>query len=227
VAWPRLIRLFQDPHYLKVCDGRPLLFLFGRPKRIGEADFLALGREAVEAGLKKPYVALMGWEPQGDYRTAQALGLDAVSAYAAGGQYKGAMWPYARLTEHVRNSYWGACRRHGIPTVTFASAGWDSRPRIEHPMSWTHWVKAVPDPTPPARQNPLIDEVTATPAQLTAHLKEAIEWTVQNPDLTPANAVIVYAWNENDEGGWLIPTLNADGAPNLERIRAARAALRD
>jgi hypothetical protein len=50
---------------------------------------------------------------------------------------------------------------------------------------------------------------------------------VQNPDLTPANAVIIYAWNENDEGGWLIPTLDPDGTPNLERIGAARAALKE
>ncbi len=226
-AWPRLIRFFRDPHYLKVCDGRPLLFLFGGPKRTGRSDFQALGEAAVAAGLKRPYLVLMGWNPLQDHKDAQSLGLDAVSAYAAGGQYRGAMWPYSRLAGHVRDNYWGACRRHGIPTVTFASAGWDTRPRIEHPMSWTKWVKAVPDPTPPERQKPLVDEVTATPAQLTKHLKEAVEWTARNPDLTPANAVIIYAWNENDEGGWLIPTLHPDGTPNPERIGAASPAQKE
>jgi len=226
-AWPRLVRLFQDPAYLKVCDGRPLLFLFGKPAKTGPADFGALGEAAVAAGLKKPYIVLMGWNPQNDMKDVQSLGLDAVTAYAAGGQYQGAMWPYAQLTEHVKNSYWGACRRHGIPTVTFAAAGWDTRPRIEHPMSWTTWVKSVPDPTPPAQQKPLIDDVTATPAQLTQHLNEAVAWTAQNPGLTPANAVIIYAWNENDEGGWLIPTLGSDGTPSLERIQAVKAALKE
>jgi hypothetical protein len=224
-GWPRLVRFFQDPHYLKVCDGRPLMFLFGLPKQVGKTDFEALGQAAVAAGLKKPYIALMGWNPQGDWKDAQALGLDAVSAYAAGGQYAGAMWPYEQLTGHVKNNYWGACRRLNIPTVTFATSGWDTRPRIEHPMSWTTWVKAVPDPTPPAQQKPLLDAVTASPAQLTQHLSEAVAWTAQNPDLTPANAVVVYAWNENDEGGWLIPTRNDDGTPNLDRVKAAKAAL--
>jgi hypothetical protein len=41
-----------------------------------------------------------------------------------------------------------------------------------------------------------------TPAQLAQHLQDAIHWTKNNPDLNPANAIIVYAWNENDEGGW-------------------------
>jgi hypothetical protein len=220
-AWPRLVRFFQDPNYVQVCDGRPLMFIFGKPEKTGKADFDALGEAAVAAGLKKPYIALMGWNPQNDWKGAQALGFDAVSAYAAGGQYQGAMWPYAQLTEHVKRNYWGACQKHSIPTVTFAAAGWDTRPRIEHPMSWTKWVKAVPDPTPSAQQKPLLDDVTATPGQLSKHLKEAIAWTAQNPGLTPANAVIIYAWNENDEGGWLIPTLDADGKPKLDRIRAA------
>ena len=225
-AWPRLVKFFKNPYYLKVADGRPLMFVFGKPAKLDRADFLKLGEDCTAAGLRKPYLVLMGWNPQNDWKEAQGLGFDAVSAYAAGGQYQGAMWPYAQLTDHVKNYYWGACRQHGIPTVTFAATGWDTRPRIEHPNSWTKWVKAVPDPTPPAMQKPLIDEVTATPGQLTMHLKDAIEWTVRNRDLTPANAVIIYAWNENDEGGWLIPTLNADGTPNTERLDAIRPLLK-
>ena len=35
--------------------------------------------------------------------------------------------------------------------------------------------------------------------------------------LNPANAIIIYAWNENDEGGWLIPTLS-EGTARLDAI---------
>lgn len=227
-AWPRLVRCFQDPNYLKVADGRPLLFLYGKCQKTGKEDFAALGRAAEEAGLKRPYIVLMGWNPKSDWRDAQAMGFDAVSAYAAGGQYRGAMWPYAKLAEHVKADYWGVCRREGIPTVTFATAGWDTRPRIEHPTAWTKSFSgpAVPDPTPAAEQKPLQDEVVATPAQLSAHLRDALAWTAENPDLTPANAVIVYAWNENDEGGWLIPTRKPDGAPDRERVDAVKSAVK-
>ena len=81
-------------------------------------------------------------------------------------------------------------------------------------------ILAKPDPTPPARQKPLVDAVTATPDQLARHLQDAIAWTRANRDINPANAVLLYAWNENDEGGWLIPTLNPDGSTNRSRIKA-------
>ncbi|MGD0089534.1 MAG: glycoside hydrolase family 99-like domain-containing protein [Planctomycetota bacterium] len=226
-GWPRLVEHFRDPSYQTVIDGRPLLFVFGLPKKLGKKEFEELADATLAAGLKKPYLVLMGWNPKNDAKDIQALGFDAVSAYAAGGQYAGDMWPYQQLTDHVRNNYWQACRQSNIPTLTFATAGWDTRPRIEHPMSWTTWVKAKPDPTPAAGQKPLIDSVTATPQQIATHIQDAIDWTMKNRDIAPANAIIIYGWNENDEGGWLIPTLNSDGSPNMERLKALKSVLRE
>ncbi len=41
-----------------------------------------------------------------------------------------------------------------------------------------------------------------------AAIREAVvEWTKANRDLNATNAIITYGWNENDEGGWLQPTL--------------------
>ena len=219
-AWPRLVEHFRNPDYQKVLEGRPLLFVFGAPKRLGQPQFARLSAAARAAGLKPPYLVFMGWNPAQDARTIQALGFDAVSAYAAGGQYSGPMLSYQRLTEQVRSGYWEACRQLRIPTVTFATTGWDTRPRLEHPVSWMPNIVAQPDSTPPAEQKPLIDPVTATPAQLARHLQEAVAWTQANRDLNPANTILLYAWNENDEGGWLIPTLNSDGTTNDSRIKA-------
>jgi hypothetical protein len=218
-GWARLVTFFREGDYQKVLDGRPLLFVFGRPKKVGKKEFEQLGAAAVAAGLKRPYLVFMGWNPREDWTAMQPLGFDAVSAYAAGGQYSGDMWPYDQLTRHVRDAYWDACRRHRIPTVTFATAGWDTRPRIEHPVSWMPSIKAKPDLTPPAQQKPLADAVTASPRQLARHLQDALDWTRQNRDLTAANAVIIYAWNENDEGGWLIPTLS-EGTARLNAVRS-------
>ena len=80
--------------------------------------------------------------------------------------------------------------------------------------------------TPPQQQKPLIDATTATPDEIAAHLREALAWTQANRDLNPANAIILYAWNEHDEGGWLQPTLGADGKPDASRIRAIGKVLR-
>ena len=75
-------------------------------------------------------------------------------------------------------------------------------------------------------QKPLMDAVTATPDELAAHVREALEWTQLNRDINPSNAIIIYGWNENDEGGWLIPTLGSDGQPNEDRIKALAKVLR-
>ena len=218
-GWPRLVTCFKDPHYQTVLDGRPLLFVFGPPKVMGKAEFASLADQAVAAGLKKPYCVFMGWDPVADAQEMKTLGFDAVSHYAAGAGYGWEQWSYEQVTKHVRTSYWEVCRQQRIPTITFASAGWDPRPRVEHP---TPWISVVPhpDPTPPEQQQPLIDAVTATPAQLAQHLQDAIRWTKNNPDLNPANAIIVYAWNENDEGGWLIPTWKPDGQSDTSRLDA-------
>lgn len=216
-GWTRLVSFFQDPNYQTVLEGRPLLFLFGRPKKVGKKEFQELGDAAVAAGGKRPYLVFMGFAPRQDAQDMEALGLDAVSAYAAGGQYRGEMWSYAQLTEHVRRNYWEVCRQYGFPTITFATTGWDTRPRLEHPVSWMPGVEAKPDPTPSAQQKPLLDEVTATPPQLARHLQDALEWTRNNRALNPANVIIIYAWNENDEGGWLIPTLS-EGTARLDAI---------
>jgi|GEM_PF-6358815 len=47
-----------------------------------------------------------------------------------------------------------------------------------------------------------------------------------NRDLNPANAIIIYAWNEHDEGGWIQSTLGADGKPDASRIQALEKVLK-
>lgn len=224
-GWPRLVTCFKDPDYQTVLDRRPLLFVFGLPKVMGKKEFESLADQAVAAGLGKPYFVFMGWNPVADAQEVKTLGFDAVSAYAAGAGYRWDQWPYAQLTKHVRTAYWEVCRQQRIPTITFATAGWDPRPRVEHPVPWIS-VEPHPDPTPPAQQQPLVDAVTATPAQLARHLQDAIDWTKNNRNLNPANAIIVYDWNENDEGGWLIPTWKPDGQPDRSRLDAVSHVLK-
>ena len=52
------------------------------------------------------------------------------------------------------------------------------------------------------------------------HLKEALDWTAAHRTATEANTVLIYAWNENDEGGWLVPTLDPHGGANTARVEA-------
>ena len=42
-------------------------------------------------------------------------------------------------------------------------------------------------------------------------------WVEKNPVAAESKAVLIYAWNENDEGGWLVPTLS-EGAARVEAL---------
>ena len=225
-GWKRLVEHFRHPDYQTVLEGRPLLFVFVKTMKLGKAEWDELKRQTIAAGMKAPYLVLMGWNPEQDAKDMAALGFDAISAYARGGSYSMTQPSYLEQCALVRRDRWEKCTALRIPSVTFASAGWDTRPRNERPPPWVTWVTATPDKTPPTQQKPLIDSVTATPDELATHIREALEWTKANRDLNPSNAVIIYGWNENDEGGWLLPTLGTDGRPNDERINALGKILR-
>jgi len=225
-AWQRLVEHFRHPDYQTVLDGRPLLFVFVKTTKLGRNEWDVLKRQTLDAGMKAPYLVLMGWHPEEDAKDMAALGFDAISAYSRGGSYTMTQPSYAEQCAMIRRDRWEKCRALRLPSVTFASAGWDTRPRNERPPPWCTWVTATPDKTPPAQQKPLLDSVTATSDELSTHIREALEWTKANRDLNPANALIIYGWNEHDEGGWLQPTLGQDGRPDEARIRALGRVLR-
>ena len=104
---------------------------------------------------------------------------------------------------------WDAFREAGLRVLPWVTSGWDPRPRVEHPVSWT---TVAPD----AWAQP------GTPAEIAAHLERALAWTARYPATADANAVLIYAWNEFDEGGWLCPTLR-EGAARLDAIRRVLA----
>jgi len=218
--WPdereRLVRLMREPTYLKVLGDRPLVYMFhdgfvtsdkvGRLKELREA--------AGQAGLN-PYMVYMGWNPKADFQAASPVGFDAVSAYAFSSS--GRFDRYEQLAQATEQSYWQAALTAKVPLIPLVTTGWDKRPRIDNPVSWekgqdyhteVRWID------PPQ------------PGEIAAHLKRGLQFVTTHADLCPARAIIIYAWNEYDEGGWLAPTRGADGKPNDERLRAVRNVLR-
>jgi hypothetical protein len=91
-----------------------------------------------------------------------------------------------------------------IPNV---STGWDPTPFRETHVSWY----------PNVAEN--VVGWAATPKQLIASFEAAFAWIGTNRAKAPANTILVYAWNEHAEGGWLCPTFTPHG-PNTERIDA-------
>lgn len=211
----RFLKLMAEPTYQRVLANRPLIYVGfvndGWLNAWGGAagarklfdDFRA---DAQRAGLGNPYIVLMDFSPPRGRKLADALGLDALSAYAT--QAAGNGTPYAGLAKHAER-FWEQCKATGKPVVPIAMSGWDRRPRVEHPVPWEKYQKP----------NVGIEKCyeAPTPPELAAHVERAVRWTRENAAACPAQAIVIYAWNEHDEGGWLCPTLS-EGPARIEAL---------
>jgi len=211
----RFLKLMAQPTYQCVLGDRPLIYVgFVKDAWLtawGGASgarklFDEFRADARKAGLGNPYIVLMDFTPPRGGKLADALGCDAISAYATQANGRGA--PYADLAKHAER-FWDQCKATGKPVVPIAMAGWDRRPRVEHPVPWERHQK------PGAGIEKYYQ--TPEPAELAAHVERAVRWTRENPTACPAQAILVYAWNEHDEGGWLCPTLS-EGTARIEAI---------
>jgi hypothetical protein len=211
----RFTELMALPNYQTVLNARPLFYVLnlasdpmanapgGHVAFKGAID--ALRSAARLRGLADPYCVVMApWPDQGKAFSG-ATGCDAISAYAV--QAGGKAAPFAELTSTVE-SFWKRSALTGAKVVPLAMTGWDRRPRVETPVFWEHnegWGADIER----FYQAP-------TPEQIAGHVRKAIEWAHTNPAAAEAKTIIIYAWNEHDEGGWLCPTLGEGDA----RVRA-------
>ena len=133
-----------------------------------------------------------------------------MSAYSLNFDDKSA--PYATLVKKTETK-WDEWSKTGSKVVPLVTAGWDRRPRVMNPVSWEG---------PPKRS----DEIEycyapPKPEELAGLLRDAIFWCARNSAAADANTILIYAWNEIDEGGWLVPSLWPDqGSRRLDAIRA-------
>jgi hypothetical protein len=197
----QLIAAFKHPSYQTVLGGRPLLYLFNAADYTAD-DIAALRRQTRSAGLPNPYLVGMNQSAAIASSAAKQAGVDALSAYITWTRGGG---PYADLMAREQRA-WDQHRATGMPVIPWVTAGLDARPRYLHPVSWTtvqadDWVQR------------------ATPHQVGAELQAALEWVSSNRAAAQANAVLIYAWNEFDEGGWICPTL-LHGTDRLDAIKA-------
>ncbi|MFA6242346.1 MAG: hypothetical protein WC655_15535 [Candidatus Hydrogenedentales bacterium] len=217
-AWPekveRYVQYFREPTYQRVLGGRPLVYIYSIESLVGSGAFgtwddahdaFQALREAAEAhGLPNPYIIGQGWSHNVLKDQLLKLGLDAIGAYASSGGAKAA--PYLSLVAHTERC-WDTFKTTGCEVVPLVSAGWDMRPRVETPVPWV--------------KNGDIEQYyeAPQPEELAAHLENAIAWSKANPDVVKAQTVLVYAWNEFDEGGWICPTLS-ESTRRLDAIQA-------
>lgn len=202
------IRLMAHEAYVRVGGGRPLYYLGFITEQIANerwggaeglrAAIAGFRSRADAAGVGNPFIVL-GVLPRGATTFEARLGGDAAGAYTiADGHATGDYAALVRITE----SGWRLLAKSGLPVVPTVMAGWDRRPRIENPVPWERGQ----------RPGAGAQYFFATPdaGQLASHLEDALAWIGSQPMDRRAPAVLIYAWNENDEGGWLVPTAPCD-----------------
>jgi Glycosyltransferase WbsX len=196
--------LMSSPNYQKVSSNgsskRPLLFLlwddnqlttyFASLSNLGKA-LSVLAEQVVTAGLDVPYIVLL-------HRLAgapivSAIGAQAISSYVPRIRQEHC-GTYKSLDRQVRE-YWSALRATGVPIIPIAMVGWDTRPRQESA-----------GPFKPAR-GPSPCYALATPTQFAEHVRAAVRYIEDHPTACPSRVLLIYSWNECDEGGGLTPTL--------------------
>jgi hypothetical protein len=219
-AFPERMRRFVDlmrrRNYCRVAGTRPLFYIgfindehvqaWGGPQNARKLwDGFRAEARAAEVG--DPYIVVMDFHPDRAARLANMIGADAVGAYAIPGD-GGNESPYGDLRAAARR-FWNEARDLGVAVVPTAMAGWDRRPRIERPHPWEPWQK------PGEGMNRYYK--APTPDELASHVRECADWVVANPSVCPARVMLIYAWNEHDEGGWLCPTLG-EGDARIEAL---------
>lgn len=215
------IAQMKEPSYQKVM-GRPLVFFWlageDPEKILGSWQRLRhmLGdfrRRVMRTGMKNPYVTALVWSAEEGMRAVSDLGMNAVTAYVSPGirgwenpdtyTYLG----YEELAQ-ADTTLWNSFRDAGLQAIPTLSTGWDPRPHRDDEWGYGGY-----------KSGPVVDQ--ATPEQLAAHLEETLQWIRTYPASAPSNAVVIYAWNEVSEGGWVIPT-HAEGTARLDALRSVR-----
>ncbi|MFI5379026.1 MAG: glycoside hydrolase family 99-like domain-containing protein [Tepidisphaerales bacterium] len=180
--------------------GKPLLILFN-PSNSSAEGIEQLQAAAKAAGLPGLAVAGCGG---GDIKVGftHRTHYNIVPGYAGGSeQHK-----YAELVAAHKAAWRGSREQPYMPEVT---AGWDKRP-----WEGENGLGQRPGSYFPDR----------SPEQFGQFLRDAIRWMDEHPEQTTAERmVLVYAWNEFGEGGYIGPTKGDPDGAYLKAIKAAIA----
>lgn len=201
-----LVRLFENDKYQKVAGKRPLVFIFSVDNFNKEFEYYDksakaldhLREKTVRMGLGQPYIVAQNVSGE-----VVHLGFDAFGAYTANGTGPFLERPYTTLMQS-NIDYWESIKAEGRRVVPLINAGWDPRPRLNHPV-YGKWYRSMPWYAQP------------TPEQLAHHVHIGIDWIRNNPGCSAEDILLIYAWNEYDEGGWLAPTLY-EGTKRLDAV---------
>lgn len=215
-AVTEMVGWMLESNYQRVLTNRPLMYIYGLTTGIAtrwagnNANFKVM-LDAVRAGViaggaGDPYI--VGMEGT-DTTIATAIGCDAISNYIS--TIPAGPAAYTALDTSAR-AYWATLLATGKKVVPIVMCGWNPAPRQDRPQTWN---AASADYRPHIGTNTHITLPTTT--ELATHFQAAVDYVNAHPTECNSKAIIAYAWNEHDEGGWLGKTV---GDPTGARLTA-------
>lgn len=204
-----LVADFARENYQKVLGGRPLVYLYSSD--LTKTGLDKLRTMTIGENLKTPYVVVMDWGAGSASEYCNKIGADAISSYAALGKNNR---PFAEIIPPQSITNWESFAEKKA-VVPWVCTGWNAKPRIETPVPWYKNYSGAANCQ------------DASPKDLKDFLGSAIDWTISNRSKAEANTIIIYAWNEFDEGfGAICPTMGTNGMPDTKRLDAISTAIR-
>ncbi len=214
-----ILKTMTEPNYLKVQGNRPVIYMGFLNDRI--VNLMLDGRwqkfcgELEKRGTGKPYLVICHGSPVSAKRYYDLLQGDALSNYnVVDSKVKGGS--FAELASHAE-AFWEKCAAAGAPVCPICVLGWDRRTRVTNPVSWEtfHMKDGAAE----------LYYKSGTPAELAEHIGHGVSWLKKHPGRNGVELVLIYAWNEIDEGGWLVPALPEPNGQGTARINALRKVL--
>lgn len=194
-----LVNEFSKENYLKI-NGRPVIYLFNINEEL--LDIVNYIRE--KCFKVKPYFVGLVWNYEQAKLANNQFSLDAISQYCTPGQNNLA---YEHLSKIEREKWSEYLRINKV--VPWVTTGWDKRPRFDNPVSWEDCkdfdIEYIKYPTK--------DE-----------LRYQMEKSLDFANTNESELILIYAWNEFDEGGFICPTLE-DGKINISKLETIKESI--
>lgn len=192
------VRFFKDPQYIKV-DGKPLIVIFGTgDDAITDEQIAIMQKTAKKEGFKDGLSIAGCGEPAKKKAFNYSTHYNLTSGYADGHEEH----KFQELIDKAKPKWRGSEAQPYIPVL---NSGWDKRP-WEGPEGLSQkegWY--FPD---------------SSPQLFKSFLKDAVKWMDDNPTrTTKERLILIYAWNELGEGGYLVPTKGDPSAAKLKMIK--------
>ncbi|WP_131194746.1 hypothetical protein [Lichenihabitans psoromatis] len=207
---PQVVKWLAQTNYQVVPGKRPLIYFnVDQPQTLAKwqndwgtvAAALDMLRAAcAAAGVAKPYLVVMNGSAEQAGDVMQKLGGDAISNYIA--QTPKSDTPSFDDLRASAQRYWADMARHAPHIVPIVMTGWDTRPRKLNTPFWEH---------APKRGQPIHYVPHGGQGEIKAAIGDATQYVRANPAICPSGLVLVYSWNECDEGGGCLVSVYAGG----------------